>query len=76
MTVHRMVDSHASGINSSNAQHQIRLGEVESAKIIRKIQLKELVDHAKKCKATNVMIAGDFNESAKSDAAKSFMNET
>ena len=74
ITAHRMVDSHASGINCSKAQHQRRLGKVESAKIIRKRQLMELAEHVNKCKATDVIVAGDFNESVKSDNVKSFMN--
>ena len=43
---------------------------------MRKRQSKELVDHAKKCKATDVAVSGDFNENTKSDAMKRFVSET
>ena len=76
ITVHRMVHSQASEVNSSKAQYQRSIGKVESAKIIRKRQLKELAEYVNKCKAADVIVAGDFNESTRSENIKSFMNET
>ena len=76
ITACRMVESQASGINSSTVQCHRRTGKIESAKIIRTRQLKELVDHIKKCAATDVVVAGDFNESVRSENVRSFMNET
>ena len=75
-TVHRMVDSQASGINSSKVQRQRSIGQVESAKKIRNRQSKELSERANKCKATDVIVSGDFNESTRSENANSFVNET
>ena len=65
-----MVDSQASGINSSKAQCERSIGKVESAKIIRKGQLKELAERVNKFKATDVI----FNESMRPENIKSFMN--
>ena len=76
ITVHRMVDSQASGINSSKVQRQRSIGQVESAKKIRNRQSKELSERANKCKATDVIVSGDFNESTRSENANSFVNET
>ena len=47
MTVCRMVDSQTISLNSSKAQCQSRTRKVESAKIIRTRQLKELAERAK-----------------------------
>ena len=76
ITVCRMVESSASGVNSSIAQCQRRVGKVESAKTIRKRQIKELAARANKRKVSDVIVSGDFNERTNSDDAKSFMNET
>ena len=76
MMVCKMVDLCASGVKSTKAQRQRRVGKVESSKIIRKRQLKELAYYIRKCKAADVIVAGDFNDSTKSDNTKSFMNET
>ena len=71
-----MVDSQSSGLNSSKSQLQRRIGKVESAKIIRTRQLKELAEHVKKCAATDVVVIGDFNESIRSENMKRFVSDT
>ena len=76
MTVCRIVDSQVSGLNSSKAQWQRGIGRVLSAKTIRTKKLKELAVHIKNCAATDVMIAGDFNESVRSENIMNSMNET
>ena len=43
---------------------------------IRNKQLKEFADCAKRCGATDAIIAGDFNESLGSENTTNFMNET
>ena len=48
---------------------------MESTKTIRTRQIKELAAHSNTCKENGVIVAGDFNESMKSDNVKSFMNE-
>ena len=46
------------------------------AEKIRNRQLKEREEHIKRCTATDVIDAGDFNESAISENITNFMNET
>ena len=47
ITACRIVDSQASGLNSSKAQHQRGIGRMLSANAIRTKQLKELAAHIK-----------------------------
>ena len=49
---------------------------MKRARKIRNTKLKELEEHVKKCGETDVMIAGHFNENARSANLQNIMNET
>ena len=63
ITVCRIVDGNSVGVNSSKAQYEIIIGKVISDKTIRNKHLKKLSDYVKNYGATDVIVAGDFNES-------------
>ena len=57
-----MLDSSEKGANGRKVQHEHATGKVKRVKQAREEKLKELADHVKISKATDVIVTGYFNE--------------
>ena len=76
INVCRILDSESGGANSSKTQYVREIGRVQSARKMRKEQLKVLAEYVKRCAATDVIVAGDLNGRVSSENTNNFMNET
>ena len=75
ITLHRIVDANTASVNSCKAQYERKCGKIKRAKEIRAEMLKELKQEIREMNATDVVVAGDFNEDVNAKNIQEFVVE-
>jgi len=75
ITLHIIVDANTASVNSCKAQCERKCGKIKRAKEIRAEMLKELKQEIREMNATDVVVAGGFNEDVNAKNVQEFVVE-